>query len=54
MFVDTLSASQSPKHGKLIITYEAPRPHGLAVDTDGAVYASGASRMTVMKIMKKK
>ncbi len=42
------------KGGKLIAKYEAPRAHGLGVDTDGTIYASGASRMTVMKIVKKK
>jgi sugar lactone lactonase YvrE len=42
------------RNGKHIATYQAPRPHGLAVDTDGSIYASGASRMTVMKILKKK
>jgi hypothetical protein len=42
------------KNGKLIATYEAPRAHGLGVDTDGTIFASGASRMTVMKIVKKK
>ena len=41
------------KGGKLIAKYEAPRAHGLGVDTDGTIYASGASRMTVMKIVKK-
>lgn len=41
------------KNGKHLATYEAPRPHGLAVDTDGSIFASGASRMTVMKIVKK-
>ncbi len=41
------------KNGKLITSYSAPRAHGLGVDTDGTVYASGASRLTVMKIVKK-
>jgi peptidylamidoglycolate lyase len=41
------------KGGKLLATYLAPRPHGLGVDTDGSIFASGASRMTVMKIAKK-
>jgi sugar lactone lactonase YvrE len=41
------------KNGKHIAKYEAPRAHGLGVDTDGSIYASGASRMTVMKILKK-
>ena len=41
------------KDGKHLATYLAPRPHGLSVDTDGSIYASGASRMTVMKIRKK-
>jgi sugar lactone lactonase YvrE len=42
------------KDGKLITTYNSPRAHGLGVDTDGSIYASGASRMTVMKIVTKK
>ena len=42
------------KNGKLIATYNAPRAHGLGVDTDGSIFASGASRMTVMKIVKKR
>jgi sugar lactone lactonase YvrE len=41
------------KDGKHIATYQTPRAHGLGVDTDGSIYASGASRMTVMKILKK-
>jgi streptogramin lyase len=41
------------KGGKTLATYHAPRVHGLGVDTDGSIYASGASRMTVMKIVKK-
>jgi len=42
------------KNGKLLATYNAPRAHGLGVDTDGSIFASGASRMTVMKIVLKK
>jgi sugar lactone lactonase YvrE len=42
------------RNGKHIATYNAPRAHGLGVDTDGSIYVSGASRMTVMKILKKK
>jgi len=38
------------KDGELLATYHADRAHGLGVDTDGSIYASGASRMTVMKI----
>ena len=40
------------REGKQIATYQAPRAHGLGVDTDGSIYASGASRMTVMKIVR--
>lgn len=40
------------KSGKLIDTVSADRAHGLGVDTDGSIYVSGASRMTVMKIVK--
>jgi streptogramin lyase len=38
------------KEGELIDSVSADRAHGLGVDTDGAIYVSGASRMTVMKI----
>ena len=40
------------KNGKLIDTVSAERAHGMGVDTDGSIYVSGASRMTVMKITK--
>jgi streptogramin lyase len=40
------------KHGKLIGTAAADRAHGMDIDTDGSIYVSGASRMTVMKITK--
>jgi peptidylamidoglycolate lyase len=40
------------KNGKLIGTASADRAHGMGVDTDGTIYVSGASRMTVMKITK--
>ncbi len=36
--------------GKLLGSVNADRAHGLAIDTDGSIYTSGASRMTVMKI----
>ena len=39
--------------GELIDTAYAPRAHGLAVDSDGTIYTSGASRMTVYKLTKK-
>jgi hypothetical protein len=38
------------KNGKLIDGGSADRAHGMGIDTDGSVYVSGASRMTVMKI----
>jgi sugar lactone lactonase YvrE len=38
------------KNGKLIDSVSADRAHGMGIDTDGSIYASGASRMTVMKI----
>ena len=38
------------KNGKRIDTISADRAHGMGVDTDGSIYVSGASRMTVMKI----
>jgi sugar lactone lactonase YvrE len=40
------------KNGKRIDSVSADRAHGMGVDTDGAIYVSGASRMTVMKITK--
>src|SRR5262245_40058802 len=40
------------KDGKLIGSVSADRAHGMGIDTDGSIYASGASRMTVMKITK--
>jgi sugar lactone lactonase YvrE len=40
------------KNGKLIDSVAADRAHGMGVDTDGSIYVSGASRMTVMKITK--
>jgi streptogramin lyase len=40
------------KNGKLIDSVSADRAHGMGIDTDGAIYVSGASRMTVMKITK--
>jgi streptogramin lyase len=38
------------KDGEQIDAVSADRAHGLGVDTDGAIYVSGASRMTVAKI----
>ena len=40
------------RNGKLIDSVSADRAHGMGIDTDGSIYVSGASRMTVMKIMK--
>jgi sugar lactone lactonase YvrE len=40
------------KNGKLIGSVSADRAHGMGIDTDGAVYISGASRNTVMKATK--
>lgn len=40
------------KNGKRIDAVSADRAHGMGVDTDGSIYVSGASRMTVMKITK--
>jgi sugar lactone lactonase YvrE len=40
------------KDGKLIDRVLADRAHGMGIDTDGAIYVSGASRMTVMKVTK--
>lgn len=41
------------KNGKLIDSVMADRAHGMGIDTDGSIYVSGASRMTVMKISKR-
>jgi sugar lactone lactonase YvrE len=38
------------RNGKLIDSVSADRAHGMGIDTDGAIYVSGASRMTVMRI----
>jgi len=40
------------KNGKLIGSVSADRAHGMGIDTDGSIYVSGASRMTVTKITK--
>ena len=40
------------KNGKLLGSVSADRAHGMGIDTDGSIYVSGASRMTVMKITK--
>jgi sugar lactone lactonase YvrE len=40
------------KNGKRIDSVSAERAHGMGIDTDGSIYVSGASRMTVMKIAK--
>lgn len=42
------------KDGKLIDSVAADRAHGMGIDTDGSIYVSGASRMTVMKITKRR
>lgn len=41
------------KDGKVITSIAADRAHGLGVDSDGAIYVSGASRLTTMKITQK-
>jgi sugar lactone lactonase YvrE len=40
------------KNGKKLDAVSADRAHGMGIDTDGSIYVSGASRMTVMKITK--
>jgi peptidylamidoglycolate lyase len=40
------------RNGKPIDSVAAERAHGMGIDTDGSIYVSGASRMTVMKITK--
>ena len=42
------------KNGRLIDSAAADRAHGMDIDSDGAIYVSGASRMTVMKVTKAK
>jgi sugar lactone lactonase YvrE len=42
------------RNGKPIDSASADRAHGMDIDTDGAIYVSGASRMTVMKVTKTK
>jgi peptidylamidoglycolate lyase len=42
------------KNGKLIDSVHSDRAHGMGIDTDGSIYVSGASRMTVAKITKSK
>jgi sugar lactone lactonase YvrE len=41
------------KDGKRIESVAVERAHGLGIDTDGSIYVSGASRMTVTKITKR-
>jgi peptidylamidoglycolate lyase len=41
------------KNGKLIDKVSADRAHGMGIDTDGSIYVSGASRMTVMKVTRR-
>jgi peptidylamidoglycolate lyase len=38
------------KGGKKVDSVSADRAHGMGIDTDGSIYVSGASRMTVTKI----
>jgi streptogramin lyase len=40
------------RNGKQIDKVSADRAHGMGIDTDGSIYVSGASRMTVTKITK--
>jgi sugar lactone lactonase YvrE len=40
------------KDGELIESIEVDRAHGLGVDNDGMIYVSGASRMTVYKVIR--
>jgi sugar lactone lactonase YvrE len=42
------------KNGKRSDSVSADRAHGMGIDSDGSIYVSGASRMTVMKITKGK
>jgi sugar lactone lactonase YvrE len=38
------------KNGQKVDAVAADRAHGMGIDTDGSIYVSGASRMTVSKI----
>jgi peptidylamidoglycolate lyase len=40
------------KNGRPVDRVSADRAHGMGIDSDGSIYVSGASRMTVMKISK--
>ena len=40
------------KDGTLIDSVKADRAHGMSIDTDGSIFVSGASRMTVTKLSK--
>ena len=40
------------KNGQKVDSVSADRAHGMGIDTDGSIYVSGASRMTVTKITK--
>jgi sugar lactone lactonase YvrE len=40
------------RNGTRVDMVSADRAHGMGIDTDGSIYVSGASRMTVMKITK--
>jgi sugar lactone lactonase YvrE len=42
------------KDGKRIDSVSAERAHGMGIDADGSIYVSGASRMTVMKITRRR
>ena len=41
------------KDGKRIDSVAVERAHGMGIDTDGSIYVSGASRMTVTKVTKR-
>lgn len=41
------------KDGQLLDSVAVDRTHGLGLDTDGSIYVSGASRMTVFKVTRK-
>jgi streptogramin lyase len=41
------------KDGKRIDSVAVERAHGMGIDTDGSIYVSGASRMTVAKVTKR-
>ena len=51
-FITSVAIVNVVKNGKRLDGASADRAHGMDIDSDGSIYVSGASRMTVMKITK--